>query len=88
MTVRQPEQLLRYRFALGIPDFLMCRTCGVYVAATMEVDDKTLGVVNVNVLDDREPFGRSPTPMEYAAETVDDRGARRAKVWMPALVRA
>lgn len=34
VEVRQPEQIQRYRFALGITDFLLCRTCGVYVAAT------------------------------------------------------
>jgi hypothetical protein len=82
IEVRQPELLQRYRFALGITDFLVCRTCGVYVAATMEADGRTLGVVNVNALDDREPFARPAAPMEYGAETVEGREARRAKVWM------
>lgn len=87
IEVREPEQLQRYRFALGITDFLICRTCGVYVAATMESDNRILGVLNVNVLDEREPFARPTTPMEYGEEAVEDREARRAKVWMPVEVR-
>ena len=86
VEVRQPELLQRYRFALGMTDFLICRSCGVYVAATMDVDGRTLGVLNVNVLEDRQPFARPPTPMEYGAEKVGDRQARRTKGWMPVLV--
>jgi hypothetical protein len=83
IEVLEPGQIHRYRFALGITDFLICRTCGVYVAAAMKAEGATLGVLNVNVLDERVPFARPPTPMEYGAETVEDRGARRAKIWMP-----
>jgi hypothetical protein len=86
VEVSQRDMLTRYRFALGITDFLICRTCGVYVAAVMETEDGTLGVLNVNVLDDREPFARQPEPMQYGAEAVEDRQTRRAKVWMPAEV--
>jgi hypothetical protein len=87
VEVHQPEQLQRYRFALGITDFLLCRTCGVYVAATTETDGRVLGVLNVNVLDEREPFARQPEPMQYGSETAADRGTRRAKVWMQTEVR-
>jgi len=80
----QPGLLVRYRFALGITDFLLCRACGVYVAAVMEKGGGSLGVVNVNTLDEGEPFARKPEPVRYGAETVEDREARRAKVWMPA----
>jgi hypothetical protein len=88
IDIRQPEQLQRYRFALGITDFLICRTCGVYVAAVMETDGRLFGVVNINALDEREPFARPPVPMEYGAETVEGRESRRAKVWMPVEVRS
>ena len=88
VSVAEPESLQRYRFALGITDFLICRSCGVYVAAIMETDGGSLGVVNVNVLDDREPFARQPEPMQYGAESVKDREERRAKVWMQVEVRS
>jgi hypothetical protein len=87
VEVRDPELLQRYRFALGITDFLLCRTCGVYVAAVMEADGRVVGVLNVNVLDERGSFDRPPAPREYGSETVADRAARRAKVWMPVEVR-
>ena len=88
VSVREPAELQRYRFALGITDFLLCRRCGVYVAATMDTPSGTLGVLNVNVLDEREAFARPPTPMEYGAETAASREDRRAKVWMPVTITA
>jgi hypothetical protein len=88
IKVRQAAHLQKYRFALGITDFLICRTCGMYVAAVMESDGRSLGVLNVNVLDEHAPFARPPTPMEYGAEAVEDREMRRAKVWMPVEMRA
>jgi hypothetical protein len=84
----QPEHLHKYRFALGITDFLLCRGCGVYLAAVMESEGRSLGVLNVNVLDDHAPFARPPTPMEYGAESVEDREGRRAKAWMPVEMKA
>jgi hypothetical protein len=87
VEIGEPEQVERYRFALGITDFLLCRTCGVYVAAVMETDGRMLGVLNVNALNEHEPFARTPEPMQYAAETVEDREARRARAWMPVEVR-
>jgi hypothetical protein len=83
IDVDQPELFVRYRFALGITDFLVCRTCGVYVAAVMPDDGGSLGVVNVNVLDEREPFARPSEPVQYGIESIHDREARRGKVWMP-----
>jgi hypothetical protein len=88
VEVREAGEIQRYRFALGITDFLLCRRCGVYVAATMETPAGTLGVLNVNVLDEREPFARPATPMEYGAESVASREDRRTKVWMPVTIRA
>jgi hypothetical protein len=84
IEVGDPERLVRYRFALGITEFLVCRACGVYIAATMPGDRGTLGVVNVNVFDERQPFARAAEPMSYGAETVEERTARRAERWMPA----
>ena len=86
VDVRDPE-LRRYRFALGITDFLLCGACGVYVAAIMRTGSGLLGVLNLNVLDEREPFAREAEPMRYGAETVADREARRGSAWMPVEVR-
>jgi hypothetical protein len=87
VSVRDPELLLRYRFALGITDFLVCKACGVYVAATMKSETGSIATVNVNILDDREPFFRRGDPVSYFRETVEERRARRIGMWMPVGVR-
>src|SRR5277367_5655925 len=36
IVVREPSELSRYRFGLGITDFLICKRCGVFIGALME----------------------------------------------------
>jgi hypothetical protein len=88
ISVREADTLLRYRFALGITDFLLCKSCGVYVAAMMGGGSGLIGTVNVNIFDDREPFLRRAEPMTYSRESVEQRKARRLLAWMPVEVRS
>ena len=75
--------LQRYRFGLRTADFLLCRSCGVYVGAEIVADAQRFGIVNVNALCPR-PQGLSPaTPMDYGAETLEQRIARRRARWSP-----
>jgi hypothetical protein len=53
VTLRAPAEVSRYRFALRTADFLVCRTCGVYVAAVCTVDGAACASLNANVLDHR-----------------------------------
>ena len=76
-----------YRFGSATADYLVCRRCGVYVAAICETTAGTRAVVNVNCLDDRAAFTTVPVVSEYDGESTDARLARRAEKWMPALVR-
>lgn len=87
ISVRDPDLLLRYRFALGITDFFVCKTCGVYVGATLQSARGALGTLNVNVLDKREPFLRQAEPVSYFRESVEQRMSRRLLAWMPVEVR-
>src|ERR1700685_3602885 len=41
ISVREPGQLVRYRFGLKISDFLVCARCGVYIGALMEEGGKS-----------------------------------------------
>src|SRR5690349_23850600 len=60
------EQLLsRYRFGLGTSEFLICRTCGVHVAAVCVIAGATYAALNCNVLDDRAPFTQLALPVDY-----------------------
>jgi len=83
ITVADAALLHRYRFALGVTDFLICRACGVYVAATTTEAPELLGVVNVNVLDDQVTLPRTAEPMVFDGESVEGRTARRVRGWTP-----
>lgn len=87
VSVRDRAQLEVYRFGLGVTDFLVCRSCGVFVAATMQASKTPRGVLNVNVLDQREHFLRRAEPVDYFREDVEQRMARRLLAWMPVEVR-
>ena len=69
----------RYRFGLNITDFLICRSCGAFVAAIM--DD--LAVLNVVGVDMPPLASRTAEPMNYGGEDEGERIARRGARWMP-----
>ena len=87
ITERDPGAR-RYRFGLGITDFLVCRGCGAYVAAVIEDGDGHLATLNVNVLEDRDRFDPAPPLYHYDGETEDGRRTRRRRVWTPAKLTA
>jgi len=77
----------RYRFGTRTCDFLICRRCGVFIAAVAEMNEDVRAVVNVNCLDDRGRFTSAPTMHEFQGETIDNRLFRRRANWMPAVLR-
>ena len=81
-----PGALSRYRFGLGITDYLLCAKCGAYVGAVMPDDGKAIGIVNVNSLDTRDTFDPAPPLHHYDGENEDRRRARRRKFWMPVTI--
>ncbi|MBM3644791.1 MAG: hypothetical protein FJX02_10690 [Alphaproteobacteria bacterium] len=78
------EALQRYRFGLGITDYLLCAHCGTYVGAVMP--DEGLGIVNVNALECRAVIDPAPPLHDYDGEDAARRRARRRKFWMPASI--
>jgi hypothetical protein len=77
----------RYRFGLALADFLVCRRCGVFVAA-YEPGPPALAVVNIEALDNAAEFGAPETRFaDYDREDVAARTARRARAWSPATLR-
>lgn len=85
ITVRDPEQLSRYRFALGLSDYLVCRICGVYMGSFMgDPDDgKGLATLMANVLDEQARFPE-PAPITYDGEGEETKRERRRQRWTPA----
>src|SRR5215469_6754151 len=67
-----------YRFGTLTADYIVCRRCGVYVAAICETTAGTRAVVNINCLADRASFTQVPSPPDYEGESVEGRLSRRA----------
>jgi hypothetical protein len=82
--VDNPEALQRYRFGTRTAETLICRHCGIYLAATVVIDGALYAVVNVNALDDRTAFERAPEAVNYDGESAEQRIARRRVKWTPA----
>jgi len=74
---------LRYRFGLGITDFVVCAACGCYVAALMDDSDGTWGIVNVRMMEPPVPFTTPAVPRDYGAEDAAGRRLRRRALWTP-----
>jgi hypothetical protein len=87
VTIRIDEaNTSRYRFGLRLADFLICKTCGVFVAA-YEHGSPGRAVINLEVLARAAEFVGSPVQFfAYDAEDVAARTARRLKNWTPATV--
>lgn len=82
IAVRDATLLARYRFGTKTADFLVCRGCGVFVAAMMP--EPPMAVVNVNALDRRDDFLASELVIgSFDGETVEQRLARRRARWTP-----
>ena len=88
VSVEDEARLHRYRFGLRTADYLICRDCGVYVAAVTTDGDEARAIVIVNALDDRLRFSQEPVAMDYDAESREGRIARRQARWMPVEIRS
>ncbi|MBV8937550.1 MAG: hypothetical protein JO095_17345 [Alphaproteobacteria bacterium] len=76
-----------YRFGTQTCDFLICRRCGVFIAAVSEMAAGVRAVVNTNCLTDRERFKSVAAVHDFDGETIETRLSRRAANWMPAIIR-
>lgn len=85
IRIHDAGRVSRYVFGLRTSEFLVCSRCGVYVAAICVVDGALYGTLNLNVLEGAAAFTQPPTPVEYDAEDVEQRLARRKRGWTPAV---
>ncbi|HXW84715.1 MAG TPA: hypothetical protein VEJ86_09950 [Candidatus Binataceae bacterium] len=80
IRIRRPGELNRYRFELKTADFLVCRTCGVYLGAVIETGGKSFSTLNLRATTYRDvPASRH----SYDGETEAGRIERRTKSWTP-----
>lgn len=84
LACREVSLVERYRFGTRTAEFLLCKTCGVFVAATMP--EPAVAVVNVNVLEACAAFLAQPiAALDVEGESVEQRLARRRARWTPVL---
>lgn len=86
VVVNDPAQLHRYTFGLRTAEYLICRVCGVYVAAVTPGNGERRAIVILNCLDEHLRFVREPIAVTYDVETRSERVARRQRRWMPATI--
>jgi len=83
IKVADRAQLNCYTFGLKTAEYLICRACGVYVAALTLEEGNRRAIAIVNALDNCKLFSQPPLPMSYDAEDRAQRLKRRAALWMP-----
>ena len=88
IAVARGRALSRYQFSLNAADFLICRDCGVYVAAFMPDpdDDSGFATLMADVLEDRARFAQA-VPTSYDGEDEAGRRQRRREKWTPAALK-
>lgn len=77
------RDLHRYRFALRTADFLICKECGVYIAAVIGEGENIRSTINVVGLRMKEFLDIEEQPMQYGAEDVAAQIDRRHQKWTP-----
>lgn len=84
ISVNDVANLSRYSFGLETAHFIVCKQCGVYVAAVTKDELVFHGIVIVNALQNRDDFSSPPIPSNYDSEDENERRTRRRTKWTPA----
>jgi len=79
------EALQLYRFALKTADFLLCRQCGVYIGAVIEINEHQYGIINTHALEDAPADMAEVGAIRYDDEDRSGRISRREQRWTPVL---
>jgi hypothetical protein len=80
--VADTSKLVRYQFGTRSTDFLLCRQCGVYVAALLVSPVGSFATLNINAIDMRFDVPEAQ-PVSYDGESVQERISRREQRWTP-----
>jgi hypothetical protein len=87
VTISAPHNgLTRYRFGLRTADYLICRTCGAYVAAVISGNGEERATLNVTATAISELADRRAESVDYDRESVEGRRARRLASWTPSRI--
>jgi hypothetical protein len=78
-----PSKVLRYRFGHKTAEFLICRECGVFLAAVCGGAGAERAVVNTRVLEDALLNFNNVSNVRFDHETPAQRDERRLRHWTP-----
>lgn len=86
VKIKSPSNLKKFKFGTKSADFAFCSKCGIMAYITCKIENQTYAVINTNCID--MPFTKkSEIPvLDYSAETLTDRLARRKKNWIGKVV--
>jgi len=74
------REVARYRQGSGLAEMLLCRNCGVLIAALYQDERLLYGVVNAKVLDGWQLF-RAPQAVSPKTLSGDEKVSRWRKIW-------
>jgi hypothetical protein len=77
------DAIERYRFGFRVTDFVLCRRCGVYIAAVSREGANERASLNVVGAGLSELAQRDAAPVSLDHETAESRRERRRQVWTP-----
>lgn len=80
---RDAARVRRYRFGTASADFLICDTCGVFVAAVTETPMGERAVINARVVINVPLDLNRATLASLDDESIEARHARRLRNWTP-----
>jgi hypothetical protein len=86
VTVSDLSLVQRYRFGSRTADYLLCRSCGVYIGAVSDTLSGARAVINTLCLKDRDLSTREAARTDRDDESAEVRMARREATWMPVSV--
>ncbi|MBY0564557.1 MAG: hypothetical protein K2P58_10260 [Hyphomonadaceae bacterium] len=83
LRIASDRPLIRYRFSHKTADYLICSSCGTYVAARMDGPDGPIAVISVVGLSIAELKDEPATLLSLDGETREARIAHRVSRWTP-----
>jgi len=84
LTIKVAEQdcLIKYMFAHRTAEFLICRDCGVFIAAVTVGTDEQRAIAQLNAITEDKQFGHA-VAVDFSRESKAERIQRRRDMWMP-----
>lgn len=82
LRIGSEAETTRYRFATRTAEFVVCRTCGVLVAALAGISGRTHAVVNLAAAEDFDLEQYEVKAADFTDESESQRRARRGRSWI------